>query len=229
LIIGLPIFGVGQLYVWWAVADQSLVAWWSGDAGMGLYQMVVTAITTMELLPLAVSQVVYPRMAEQYARTGRVEGLLGMTIKPMLLTAMGMVPLTIAAWWLVGPAMRIVVPDYVGAVPAMQWGLLVPFLSSFSPMNNVFNVAKRQGLYLGAILGGMGAYLASLCWLIREEVDVPAFLHALLTGGAGPAAADPARVLTAFPQAMIAGRAVFMVLCYLFVWHLVRGPKSQLA
>ena len=84
------------------VLDSTLVLCYMGETGMGLYAMVVMAVSTFDLLPLAVSQVLYPRMAEQYGRTERLDGLLRMTVKPMLLTAAGMVPIIAAGWWLVG-------------------------------------------------------------------------------------------------------------------------------
>ena len=210
LLIGAPIFGVGQLYSWWTVLESTLVLCYMGEFGMGLYTMVVLAVSTLDLLPLAVSQVMYPRMAEQYGRTERVDGLLRMTLKPMLLTAAGMLPMIAAGWWLVGPAVRFLVPNFVDAVPAMQWGLLVPLVSSFSPINNAYNVIKRQDLYVVAILAGMGAYVASLLWLVH--------------GQAGQAALPQA--LTVFPKAMFLGRVVFMVLCYALLAKLVRSPYA---
>jgi O-antigen/teichoic acid export membrane protein len=203
LIIGLPIFGVGQVYAWWGAGlDQTLVRGFMGNDNLGLYQMVVTTVVTMELLPLSVSQVVYPRMAEQFGRTGRFDGLVRMTIKPMLLTAAVMALGIAAAWWLIEPATRIIVPKYVDAVPAMRWGLLVPFVSSFNPINNIFNVVRRQGLYLAAIVVGMGVYFATLLWLVRGQA-----------------------ALTAFPQAMLVGRVAYMAACYVIVVRLVRRQR----
>jgi O-antigen/teichoic acid export membrane protein len=203
LIVGLPIFGVGELYGLWGLLDRSLVAHYTGDVGMGLYTVVTRAVGPLELLPIAVSQVVYPRMAEQFGRTGRYDGLLGMAVKPMLLTAVAMAPAIAAGWWLVEPVTRILVPKYVDAVPAMRWSLLVPFVSSFGPINNIFNVVRQQGLYLAAILAGMGAYLVTLLWLIRGQAE-----------------------LIAFPQAMLAGRVVFMATCYALIAHLVRKQRN---
>jgi hypothetical protein len=56
------------------------------------------------------------------------------------------------------------------------------------------NVVRRQDLYIVAIVLGMGAYIGSLMWLIRG----------------GP-------TLVAFPQAMLIGRVVFMLVCYGFI------------
>lgn len=199
LIIGAPILGVATLYSWWTVINSTLVLRYAGTHGMGLYSMVTVAITALELIPMAVSQVVYPRLSEQYGRNGSVRGLVRVAIKPMMITAAGMIPLTVAAWWLVGPAVRFVVPAYADAVPAMRWGLLLPIVTSFQPLNSIFNVVRRQDLYSVALVLGLAVNGGSLAWLIRDGVT-----------------------LTAFPQAMLIGRGLFMVACYLLVVYLAR-------
>jgi O-antigen/teichoic acid export membrane protein len=204
LIIGAPIFGVGQLYTWWAVLDSTLVLHFTGTEGMGLYAVVLVAAATMELLPGAMLQIMYPRMAQQYGRTENVRDLIRMTVKPMLLGAAGMIPLILVAWLLVGPAVRLVLPNYVEAIPAMQWALLIPLTSCFGQVNHVFNVVRRQGLYVIAILCGMGCYLGSLAWLLNDGVS-----------------------LVAFPQAMLAGRVVYILLCHGLVIRLVHQVKQQ--
>ena len=77
--------------------------------------------------------------------------------------------------------------------------ILVAFVSSFQPLNLIFNVVRRQDLYVVAILIGMAVNGATLFWLVRDEI-----------------------VLTAFPQALLAGRVVFMVACYLLLARLAR-------
>ena len=44
LLIGAPIFGVGQLYSWWYVINSTLVLKFTGTEGMGLYSMVIMAV-----------------------------------------------------------------------------------------------------------------------------------------------------------------------------------------
>ncbi len=197
LIIGAPLFGVGQLYALWTALNPTLVLHYAGTEGMGLYSMAILAGTTLDLLPMAVLQVTYPRMAEQYGRTHNVHELIGMTWKPILLTAGGMIPTIAVAWWLAAPMVRLLVPAYVAAVPAIQWSLLVPFVTAFHPINSVFNVVRRQDLYATAMLLGMASYGGSLMWLTRGGVS-----------------------LVAFPQAMLIGRAVFVLACYPLVGYL---------
>jgi O-antigen/teichoic acid export membrane protein len=177
---------------------------YAGDVGLGLFALVIMARETLDLLPGALSQVIYPRMAERFGRTGRLDDLIRMSVKPMLIAAAGMAAMAAVGWWLVEPVTRIVLPKYVAAVPAVQWGLLIPVLASFMPAMNVYNVVRRQDLYVVAIILGMAAYFGSLLWLVR--------------GGAP---------LTAFPQAMLIGRAVFFGAGYLLLWPLVRKDRRR--
>ena len=194
LVIGAPIFIVGQVYAWWTVLNSTLVLGYMGKEGLGLYAMVLVAGGALELLPAAVSQVLYPRMAEHYGRTGRLGDLIRMSIKPTIFSVVAMIPVIIVGWFAVGPVVRFILPAYVDAVPAIRWSLLVPLVTAFCPVINVYNVLRRQDLYIVAIVLGMGAYVSSLMWLVR--------------GGAE---------LTAFPQAMLVGRSLFAFASYVLL------------
>ena len=106
LVIGAPIFIVGQIYAWWTVLNSTLVLGYMGKQGLGLYAVVLVAGGALELLPTAVSQVLYPRMAEQYGRTGRLGDMIRMSIKPTLLSVLGMIPMVVVGWFAVGPVIR---------------------------------------------------------------------------------------------------------------------------
>ena len=204
--IGLPIFGVGQLYAWWSVLNSTLVLKFAGVEGMGLYAMVMMANTTIEFIPSAVNQVVHPRMAERYGQAQRVGDLLRISWKPMVLTAAGLVPIVAAAWWLVPPVVRFLIPKYAAAIPAMRWGLLLPLANCFYPMAGLFQIVRRQDLY-GLALGiSMALYVAVQLWMIRDGVT-----------------------LSAFPQAMLVGRALFAALCTAFALALRRRERAASA
>jgi O-antigen/teichoic acid export membrane protein len=205
LVIGAPIFIVGQVYAWWTVLNSTLVYAYMGDEGMGLYALVLVGGGAMELVPTAVGQVIYPRMAEQYGRTGRLGDLLRMSVKPTIFSVLCMIPAVLVGWWLVEPVIRLILRNYVGAVPAIRWSLLVALVQCLVPISNVYNVVRRQDLYIVAILLGMGAYVGSLLWLVR--------------GGA---------TLAAFPQAMLIGRVVFALMCYVMVVFLRSGRAARI-
>lgn len=204
LIIGLPIFAVGELGAFWPTLDGTLVLRYLGDHGMGLYAMVLVAGGTLELIPLAVGQVLYPRMAEHYGRTHRRADLIAMSVKPMTLAAIMMVPAILVGWWLADPVTRFLVPKYVDAIPAMRWSLLAPLVGCFLPINNIYNVVRRQDLYSVAIVLGMASYLVMLMWLLRSDVS-----------------------LVAFPKAMFFGRIILAISSYLLLIPLVRKPEAK--
>jgi O-antigen/teichoic acid export membrane protein len=203
-VIGAPIFVVGQVYAWWPVINQTLVLSNTGTHGMGLYAMVSMSSGAMMLLPSSLSQVIYPRMAELFGRGASMVDLCRIAIKPMLLSVVCIGPLVVIAWWLVEPATRLIVPKYVEAVPAMQWALLQPVVTCFAPINNVFNVVRKQKLYLAAILFGMAVYGVSLMLLIRGSVS-----------------------LVVFPQAMLIGYTAHIFASYTFLFYLQRKEISK--
>lgn len=197
--IGAPIFGVGQLYAWWAVLDSTLVLKYLGVEGLGLYALALMAGPAMQMLPDALSQISYPRMAEQYGRNRRVNDLCQLVQRPILWMTLGMVPLVIMAWIALPALIKLFLPKYVGGIAAAQWSLVGAGLMSLAPICNTFNVVKRQDLYIVTIVLGMAAYFVSLMWLTRTEV-----------------------VLVAFPQARVIGKIVFLGLCYLALIYLKR-------
>ena len=203
--IGFPIFCAGQLYGWWVVLDQTLVLYFTGDRGLGLYAMVILACGTMDLLPGALSQVVYPRAVEQFGRTESLRAALKITIKPMLATAVGMVPLILVAEILIGPVVSRLLPRYVGAIPAIRWSLWISLMSSFGPLDHGFILAKRQTLLAIATVVGMLAYLAALWVLLKMPGDT----------------------LIAFPQAMLVGRAVYIAMHCVFLYYLIRVRRAR--
>jgi hypothetical protein len=93
---------------------------------------------------------------------------------------------------------QVVVPQYVEAVPAIQWALLLPLVSSFLPLESVFNVVRRQDMYLVALGCGIATYVVALLLL------------------------EPDGDLTAFPKAMLVGRVVFTIVSYLLILRLER-------
>ncbi len=207
LIIGAPIFGVGQLYGWWGgVINSTLVLKFTGTKGMGLFSMVLVGMAAVEVVPLAVSQVVYPRMAEERGRGCTIGDLVQIARKPILLTAGGLLVVIVIGWLLVEPLMRLVIPAYVDGASAMRWALCLAFVTCFQPISAVFNVVRRQDLYVAAILLGIVVYGGSLLLLLRGGV-----------------------YLAAFPQAMLIGRLVYTMAAYTFVLRLRKSEQSRSA
>jgi O-antigen/teichoic acid export membrane protein len=180
--IGVPIALVGELGPLWELLDTTLVWKYLGTLGVGLYYPVGIVHVTMNLLPIAMGQILYPRMTQEYARTGSVGRTLLLTVKPTLASALGMSVVVVIGWWLAAPLTRWLLPDYFAAVPAMQWTLLVSYVFSFSYVHNIYLVVHRMGLYAVVFIAGLASYYAALLWLIRNGTTLVAFQQAMLIG-----------------------------------------------
>jgi FtsH-binding integral membrane protein len=121
----------------------------------------------------------------------------------MLATFAGLAVVAAVGWFAAEPAVRFVMPQYVDAVPAMRWALLLPLASCFLPLEAVFNVVRRQDMYLVALGCGIAAYAVAL--VVRQ----------------------PNADLTAFPQAMLVGRVVFLIASYLLIVRLQRSDAVR--
>ncbi len=205
LIVGLPIFMAAQLYSYWSITLDGQFVWtFFGKKGLGDYYPATQAAQAFEFLPVAIIQVIYPRMAEKYGSTGKLAELIAIAVRPTLAIVLLMIPLAVAGWWLLPVLVTRFAPAYVAGIRAMQWALLPPVIFAFSPVNQVFIVAKRQGLYSLAILLGMGTYSGAMWWLVHH--------------GGG---------LASFPKAMVAGRIAFMLSCYALIYYLVRRDNAR--
>ena len=166
--------------------------------------MVALSITAMEVIPAALAQVLYPRMAQDYGAGRDIRHLVRISIKPMLATFSGLAVVAAVGWFLAQPVVQFVVPQYVAAVPAIQWALLLPLVSCFLPLESIFNVVRRQDMYLAALGCGIAMYVLALLMLQPDDSD-----------------------LTAFPKAMFVGRMVFMVVSYLLIVRLQRSDAVR--
>jgi len=204
--IGAPLMGVGQLFAWWGALDSTLVLHFEGVKGLGLYALALMAGSSLNLLPEAVTQVVYPRMAEGHGRGEGLNQLLRRAARPALLLLAGVIPLAALGWIVAPPLVAWIAPKYVEVIPAARWALLVPVVACLSPVLQVFNVVKRQVPYAMAMAVGMGAYVVSLL-LLRHF-------------GAS---------LKCFPQAMAIGRLVFVAVCLTILLQLAgrERPAAQ--
>ncbi len=202
--IGAPIFAVGMTYAYWTTLDATLVLHYLGTRGLGLYALVLMSGATLQLLPDALGQVLYPQMAEQFGRTGDVRAMVKSAVRPMAFSLLAMAPLVAVGWWLLPRVVNLLLPKYAEAIPAAQWALLTPAVACLAPVNNVYNVVRRQDLYAVATVLGMASYYGCLRWLLR--------------GGSE---------LVAFSQAMLVGRVIFLMASYTGLAIVLRQAKPQ--
>jgi len=203
---GLPIFMVGQLWSLWVLGNNTLILKLSGPHGFGLYSIVLVLGNLVTALPLAIGQVVYPKMAREWGRGATQAELVAIARIPTVLCFLAMVPVVIAGWILLPPVLSRILPRYVGALPAARWELLMGLTMSFTLVNGIFNVLGKQRLYAVAIFIGILSYGGYLTVFLAHS--------------------GTAFILERSVQAMLVGQLAFVLTSGLMVWRLLSGDST---
>jgi O-antigen/teichoic acid export membrane protein len=155
--VGFPIYMVGQLYAFFTTLDRLVLV--RQTEALGYYTLAIQVGAAARILPGSFGSVVYPRMAHRYGETGRASDLWRMGLRTG--AAATLVGAGIGALiWIVVPALvRGFLPRYAPGIPAAQWaGLLGMAMGFFAPAH-IFNVIKRQDLYIAGWIVGAAAFL----------------------------------------------------------------------
>lgn len=195
---GLPIMAVGQAFMWWTTLNSTLVLKYVGTEGLGLYSIANLAGPAVLILSSAFGQVIYPRMSEEFGQSGKAVELVRLAVGPTFVNIAVTGFAVIAAWFALPFFVELVLPKYTGGIEAAQWAVAAAGVMAMAPINNIFNVMKKQGRYGLAIVSGILAYIAVLLQLVSDGID-----------------------LVDFSQAFLAGRVVFLALCFVLIGHLV--------
>ena len=199
---GVPIFAVGQLWALWPVLDSTLVLLGTGSKGLGLYALSTMAMSGAIALSASFNQVVYPRMAEEYGRSGSPARALRLALSPTAFLVAIMLIYLIGSIALLGPFVKMFLPKYMSGLPAARWSFGAAALLALMPPLDLFAVIKRQFLAAVCLLGGVATYLG------------------IIYASPGHRAS-----LELYPKAMIAGFAVYLAASYGMLRWLVQRPQ----
>jgi len=195
---GIPIFIVGYVFSLWTTLNATLVLAYMGKIGLGLYTVANLTGPAIALLTRALGQVIYPKLAAEFGSGKKVRELVKLSVLPILFGVFVTSAGAVIAWFLLPPVVEIVLPKYVEGIKAAQWAVVASAVLAFGPINNLFNVLKKQGRYGVAIVTGMLVYVGVLFFLMADGAD-----------------------LTDFPKALVVGRGVFLLVSYSMIAHLV--------
>lgn len=187
--IGIPIFIAGYAYVAWRSLDSLLIVNMYGPRMLGLFQVAVFTIGAGAALSSSLLQVTYPKMTIEYGRSHNAWNALRLTFRPLKWVAAAAIPMFLAGWFAMPYVVKWVMPKYVEGTAAAQWALVTVVGLCFMAPFSIFNVLKRQGVYLAVILAGAAVFLGAIPWRLWAQ-------------------SDP---LVAYAQAMAMGTIVFVI------------------
>jgi O-antigen/teichoic acid export membrane protein len=198
---GLPIFVVGSINPLWTTLLNNTILGIAGPLTFGLYAISNIMQGAIGVIPSAFSQIFYPRMAIMLGQQRNVADIIKSHLKPLFFQFGVMLMLAIIGAILLPIVIPVILPKYIEGIAAAQWMLFVPVVSSFGALNNIYNVVKKQKLYLVSLVTGAITGSIFIVWRLN-------FQHFYLE---------------VFPQGLIIGQSIQQILAIFFLQRILKN------
>ena len=147
--IGMPLMGAGVLYGILTTVDRWIILATLGIDDLGQYTIAILVFGILSIVPVTISQQIYPRMAFRFGETGDLISLLPMIAKQSF-SAFGVtLPIIIIAYLLVPHFVINFMPQYSqGVWPSRILLIGLLFLPLAGGVANFLNTIDKQLYYL---------------------------------------------------------------------------------
>ncbi len=162
---GLPIFLVGMVNLLWITIVKGSIFKLGGPLNYGLYALSIIIENVFGVIPNSFAKVIYPKMAIMLGKGIPIPRIIKFSIKPLVKQFFIMLALATIGVYMLPIIVPIILPEYSEGILAAQWMLFFPVSQSFSSLNSIFNVLKKQKWYMISLLCGvlMGSLYMFLC------------------------------------------------------------------
>lgn len=166
---GFPIMIVGVTYTVFLTVDRWVVVGTMGTEALGHYSLAIMAMSAVGLLPQALSQQVYPRMAFAWAARRDVADLRRMAVDQRDATIVVVLPILVAAAITVPLVVARFLPAYAPGIPAIVIMMGAPLIMTVGQgYGAILHVLGRQSWYLAIIVLATAGNVALSVVLVRS-------------------------------------------------------------
>jgi O-antigen/teichoic acid export membrane protein len=154
--IGLPFSFWGNLYTSvWSATESALVFYLSGVSALGLFSVAAVMMNAVNSLPIAIWQVLTPRVVTTLARDGSVRNANARIIWVTIGFTGFMILFACVGSFLLDLFVPPFIPKYVAGIPVMKVCLWFPVVQAvFLPINTLF-ATGRSWLYGRSVIAGI--------------------------------------------------------------------------
>lgn len=168
VVSGFPIMLSGYLGSIMVVADRSVIATFMTAEDLGHYALAGYLLSAVVLIPQSFSLIFYPKAAEAFGRTGRPQILRKYIIFALLVNLSTLLPLGLFCYIFLESIVIHFFPNYIDGLRCAQIACFTVVLLSYSGVNIVFMVLKRNFIYqlslgVGFIVVWLFGYIAINC------------------------------------------------------------------
>ncbi len=144
--VGIPIWLVGQLGTFFMSLDRLMLV--RSTQILGYFTLAIQAGTLARSIPIAFTTVLYPQMAHRYGETHCAMDVWRLAKKGAFGASMVGLFAGVCGWFLVPPFVHIVLPKYAPGIRAGQLSAFLGLAMGLYLFDNIYNVIKRQDLYV---------------------------------------------------------------------------------
>lgn len=164
--LGFPLSFWGNLYTSiWTATESALVLSLAGVTALGLYSVAIVISAAVNTLPMAMWQVITPRVVTAFAKDGsvrRANARIGWVTVGLTGT---MVAIVIVTSLLLNIFVPLFIPKYTAGIAVMKVCLWFPVVqAAFLPMNTLF-ATGRPWLYGRSVIAGIVIFPLAVCLL----------------------------------------------------------------
>jgi O-antigen/teichoic acid export membrane protein len=181
---GFPLLLAGTLYSFLGVADRSVVAMLMTPADVGNLSLAGLVVTSIQFAPIALTTLLYPRIAACYGRCGTSLGLRRYFWITLGLSVATVVPVSLAAWFLLEPFTLRYLPRYEAGIAAAKIASLGSMGFLYFGVGAIIAVVRRNTMYILMMLIALGTVWGGGALLIAEGhgIEGAAMARAIATG-----------------------------------------------
>ena len=166
---GLPLTVFGYVETsFWSATQNYLVLQKLGMAALGLLGFTMAAQYAMLVPAQSINQIYMPRIAAQFGRTGKLRDVIKLSLRPTLASCLLMSLFAGITWFVIPPVVRLAVPRYARAIPALQWSVLLMPITALRLPQYILIASRDTSGYAISVVSGFVAGLLLLLLALRS-------------------------------------------------------------
>lgn len=162
--VGAPLFVVGHLATVFVTLDQTVLV--HSTKAIGLFTLASLVGNAVRMVPAAFATVAFPAMAQAYGKSGESRGLWRQAAIVSVWTVTVSGTIGWISWWALPAFVERLLPAYLEGLSAARWAAFHGVALGFHAFANIFNVLRRQDLYVVCLAIGTAVFGAA--WFLRS-------------------------------------------------------------
>ncbi|MCL5267422.1 MAG: oligosaccharide flippase family protein [Bacteroidetes bacterium] len=150
--IGFPLILVGIGYTFLITIDRVIIAKYLGVEQLGFYSLAIMAFVFSQQVPIAISQVIYPKMNFKFGVDTNPRGLEYTAVLPSLILSLVMPLAMVVSMLFLPPIVKMFLGEYTNGIVSSEIILIPVSFYGVNILNTIFKIKELIVSLLSAII-----------------------------------------------------------------------------